>query len=48
MNDEVPDDLGVPEITPEDELSERPSGNCPIAIDHIYGGAPPMTSKVAE
>ena len=38
----VPLTVGIPEITPVDATRERPVGNCPDVIDHVYAGVPPL------
>ena len=43
----VPDWVGVPERVPEEER-ERPEGSVPDAIDHVYGGVPPVASNMYE
>lgn len=38
--------VGVPEITPLEELSASPAGSEPEAIDHVYGDIPPDDCSV--
>jgi hypothetical protein len=47
-NGKVPVVVGMPEITPVPPFSDRPAGNEPLAIDHVYGVAPPLAASVAE
>src|SRR6516162_7091563 len=44
---EVPEAVGVPEITPVPAVSVSPAGSVPLAIDHVYGGVPPVAASVA-
>src|SRR5262249_36687073 len=46
---EVPAVVGVPEITPVPAPGERlsPPGSVPLAIDHVYGGVPPVALRSA-
>src|SRR5215475_7228497 len=44
----VPVAVGVPEIAPELAASVSPVGSAPLAIDHVYGGVPPVAARVAE
>ena len=44
---EVPVAVGVPEITPVLAVSVSPGGSAPLAIDHVYGGVPPLAASVA-
>lgn len=46
VNDELPADVGVPEIVPALE-SARPAGNCPETMLHAYGFVPPVAASVA-
>ena len=48
VNDEVPDPVGVPEITPDEPFSVNPPGNDPLLILHVYGVVPPLACSVAE
>jgi len=48
VNDELPEDDGVPEIAPDDEVSDSPAGNEPLEIDQLYGVAPPLAESVLE
>jgi len=41
----VPAADGVPLICPA-ELSDRPGGNAPDVIDHVYGGVPPLAARL--
>src|SRR5215208_188058 len=43
----VPATVGVPEITPVEELRLRPAGRLPAVIDQEYGVVPPMPARVA-
>ena len=45
---ELPEAVGVPEITPVSLLSDRPVGSEPLTIDQVYGGVPPLTANVVE
>jgi hypothetical protein len=36
----------VPDISPVDELSERPAGREPLTIDQEYGVTPPVAPRV--
>jgi hypothetical protein len=45
---ETPVAVGVPEITPVPAVSASPAGSAPLAIDHVYGGVPPLAARVAE
>jgi hypothetical protein len=38
----------VPEITPVDGTMDRPAGNCPDEMDHVYGLVPPLACSVWE
>jgi hypothetical protein len=42
----VPDTVGVPEITPVDALIVTPAGNVPAVNDHTYGVVPPVPVTV--
>lgn len=42
---EVPLDVGVPEITPVEELSVSPAGKLPAVTAHVYPGVPPEASN---
>ena len=44
----VPDDVGVPEITPVEALRPSPGGRGPALFDHVYGLFPPVAVSVAE
>ena len=44
----VPLALGVPEITPVAEASERPAGRLPAVIDQPYGVVPPPACSEVE
>lgn len=44
VNVEVPAVVGDPN-SPPDELSERPAGNEPDAISHVYGLTPPVAAN---
>ena len=48
VNDEVPDPVGVPEITPDEPFSVNPAGSDPLLILHVYGVVPPLACSVAE
>jgi hypothetical protein len=43
---EVPAVVGVPEIVPVDELSDRPAGRLPEMTDQLYGVTPPVATSV--
>jgi hypothetical protein len=43
---EGPAIVGVPEIVLPDRL--KPAGRDPLAIDHVYGGVPPVALSVCE
>ncbi len=43
----VPEDVGVPEITPVVALRTSPAGKEPALIDHVYGVFPPVAVSVA-
>ena len=43
----VPDAVGVPEITPVPAVRVMPAGSAPLAIDQLYGGVPPVAARVA-
>jgi hypothetical protein len=43
----VPATDGVPLIWPA-ELSVKPAGSAPAAIDHVYGGVPPLAATFCE
>ena len=45
---EVPVAVGVPEMTPVLAASVSPAGSAPLAIDHVYGGVPPVAASVVE
>jgi hypothetical protein len=45
---EVPAVVGVPLITPVEELSKRPAGKEPVRILHARGNTPPEAVMVAE
>jgi hypothetical protein len=47
VNENVPEVLGVPEITPAG-LIETPEGRLPDSLDQVYGGVPPAPIKEAE
>lgn len=47
VNRNVPLVVGVPEIDPLEELSDRPGGSCPAEIENWYGAAPPETVRAA-
>lgn len=44
----VPEDVGVPEITPVEALRTSPNGREPALIDHVYGVFPAFAVSVAE
>src|SRR5215831_19154516 len=44
---EVPVAVGVPEITPLAGVRVSPAGSVPLAIDHVYGGVPPVAVRFA-
>jgi hypothetical protein len=39
--------VGVPEIAPEDEFSDKPAGRVPVVRDQVYGAFPPWAVNVA-
>ena len=39
--------VGVPEIAPEDEFSDNPTGSVPVLRDHVYGALPPCAVSCA-
>src|SRR3954468_23502549 len=43
----VPAPVGVPEIAPLDELSDKPPGNEPTLTDHVNDPDPPEAANVA-
>src|SRR6185312_1889019 len=43
----VPVAVGVPEMTPLEELRDNPSGKLPEITLHVYGVAPPVAASVA-
>jgi|SRR5690348_3069877 hypothetical protein len=44
----VPDEVGVPEITPVLASRESPAGGLPAVIDHKRGSVPPLACSLAE
>ena len=48
IKDEVPADVGLPEITPVPALRVSPPGRLPLEIDHEYGSVPPAAARVVE
>ena len=44
----VPPAVGLPLISPVEAFSVRPAGSAPVATDHVYGPAPPITLSVAS
>ena len=44
---EVPAVVGVPEITPVEELIDSPAGSVPTVTENVYGGVPPVACTVA-
>ena len=38
--------VGVPEIVPPERL--KPAGRAPVAMDHVYGGDPPVALSDCE
>ena len=42
---EVPDPVGVPEISPEDDRAS-PAGNNPLVTAYAYGPVPPVDANV--
>ena len=44
----VPEDVGVPEITPVEALRASPGGREPVLFAHVYGVFPPFAASVAE
>ena len=47
-NDDVPETVGVPEITPVEALKVRPAGSVPLASDSFTAPVPPDVVNVAE
>ena len=45
VNVEGPALVGIPETCPLAPSSATPAGNCPVTIDHVYGGAPPAAAS---
>ena len=41
-------EVGVPEIVPVLEDSERPAGNWPEDNDQVYGAVPPLAWRACE
>ena len=49
VNEDVPVVVGVPEITPVDELRVKPAGSDPLAMAQVvYEPVPPEAAKVSE
>jgi hypothetical protein len=48
VNEDVPDPVGVPEITPDDPFRTNPAGNVPLLMLQVYGVVPPVACAVAE
>ena len=46
MKLEGPAAVGVPDIVPPVRVS--PPGNAPLAMDHVYGGVPPLALSPCE
>jgi hypothetical protein len=48
VNEKIPFEVGVPEITPvvEDRLS--PEGNCPPVTIQLYAGVPPLAASATR
>jgi hypothetical protein len=44
---QVPDAVGVPEITPVLALSASPEGRAPLEIVQVSGGVPPLATSGA-
>ncbi len=44
---EVPVEVGVPEITPDDVLINNPAGNEPAVMLKLYGVVPPVAATEA-
>ena len=44
----VPEDVGVPEITPVETLRASPGGREPALFDQVYGLLPPFAVSVVE
>ncbi len=40
--------VGVPDISPVDELSVRPAGSVPVAMVHVNGAVPPVAARNSE
>jgi hypothetical protein len=47
-NDEVPDAVGTPEMTPVEDTSRKPAGKTPDFTAQPYGGAPSLACKDDE
>ena len=44
----VPAAFGVPVIAPVAAVNDKPPGNAPLLIDHVYGAVPFCAASVAE
>jgi hypothetical protein len=42
----VPAAVGVPDIAPVEEFSVRPGGREPATIAKVYGGTPPVATRL--
>lgn len=48
VNEEVPDAVGVPEMTPVEVFRASPAGSEPLLVLQVYGELPPFAWRVAE
>jgi hypothetical protein len=48
VNDDVPDVVGVPEMTPVDAVRLSPAGNVPAVMLQVYGVVPPVAWSIVE
>jgi hypothetical protein len=48
VNEELPADVGVPEMTPDDAVRFKPAGRVPAEMLQVYGIVPPVAPSVAE
>jgi hypothetical protein len=48
VNEDVPDPVGVPEITPDEPFRTNPAGNAPLLMLQVYGVVPPVACSVTE
>ena len=40
--------VGVPLMMPVPGSKDNPGGSVPDAMDHVYGGVPPVAARVTE